>query len=407
MGSFFLLLNSALVPALQAQLMMHWGVLANIAGRTGTLILTIVVISAGGGLQAIVAAYALGNAVTLVLTAVAVHRLVRIRPMFNLRLSIDLLRSAVVIGLILAVDALFFYVNTLLLGVFRTAAEVGLYAAAYKFVEFVLAAGNAIHVSVFPSVNRYVQAGDERLRPLLDATSQGLLTVCIPIIVITLLIPGSLVTALSGTEFEGASSVLTLFSLLFPILYLGYLYSYCLLATNRERLLLILNVAALAGNIAVFCVVVPAYGLTAAAWVSVGSAASLTAAVAYVFRLEFGYLPRVSGLGGTPCRRRRHGPHRSPHCQGLRSWWGLWDFSSTFSPSPFFLGALVTSCGMLRGTFTRDSDAVPLGRHNMSDRSRACFIRLAPWMTWSRYTTGPFSNFRRATISMSRASCAA
>jgi O-antigen/teichoic acid export membrane protein len=297
-ASFFLLMNTSLVPALQAQLKMHWAVLANISGRGVTLVLTLVLLAHGGGLQSVAWAYVIGNAVTLLVDSVVVSRLVRLRFVVDVRRCLRLLRATVVLGLVLAVDSLFVHLDTLLLGVFRSSAEVGLFASASKFVGFVLIAGNAIHISVFPVINRYLETGDKRLRAILEGATQGLFILSAPIVVISLVIPGPTMSLLSGAEFAGAGPVLRIFAPLFPVLFLGYLYSFCLVADHREGLLLALNLGALGANAIAFCSVVPSGGLQAAAAVSVASATALTIAVGIAVRNRLGYLPRFAGLGG-------------------------------------------------------------------------------------------------------------
>jgi O-antigen/teichoic acid export membrane protein len=296
-ASLFLLIDASLVPALQAQLKMHWSVLSNISGRGITLALTVAFLAMGGGLGSVLWAYAIGNAATLLIDGVVVNSLVRLRLVFDFGGCLRLLRSTLVLGLVLAVDALFFYFDTLLLGVFRSSREVGLYAGAFKVVAFVLIAGNAVHVSVFPAINRYLASNDPRLSSLLDGATRGLLILCTPIVVVSLLAPETIMSTLSGRAFEGAGTALRIFSPLFPLMFLGYLYSYGLIAAQRERALLAANLAALAVNLGLFCAFVPAFGINAAAAVGVASAALLTVAVALIFRRQFGHLPSFSGVG--------------------------------------------------------------------------------------------------------------
>jgi O-antigen/teichoic acid export membrane protein len=55
-GAYFTLANLALLPILQAQLRMHWAVLAGVAGRLATLALTLIALGVGLGFNAVVAA---------------------------------------------------------------------------------------------------------------------------------------------------------------------------------------------------------------------------------------------------------------------------------------------------------------------------------------------------------------
>jgi hypothetical protein len=124
------------------------------------------VILADWGFYAVVASAAVGAAVVLVLDFVLV------RPLATIRLGADpsvwrmLILAALPLGLALTLNEIYLRADTLIISLYRTDREVGLYGLAWRIYELVALFPALIMTSVFPLLSRYVETDEGRARRL-------------------------------------------------------------------------------------------------------------------------------------------------------------------------------------------------------------------------------------------------
>jgi O-antigen/teichoic acid export membrane protein len=289
-GSFLTLMSLALSPVLQAQLKMHWSVAGNLAGRVATLALTLGALALGGGFTSIVWAWVIGLGVTFSVHIVGVRRLVALAPVVDRAYWRSLVAGSLMIGLAIAISQIYFRIDALLLALIRSSEEVGLYGAAYKFVEIAQFLGGAVAVSMFPPLARFVKTGDPRARELTQKTFDVLLAGGVLLTLLMLAFPAEIVVATAGTEFREADVAV---QLLAPSVLFGFVNGMLfrvLLATERDRALLAFAAGVLGANVVLNLALIPEYGLEAAAVVYVACEALVLVPLAFAARRD-GLLP--------------------------------------------------------------------------------------------------------------------
>jgi O-antigen/teichoic acid export membrane protein len=290
-GAFFTLMNLAVLPVLQLELRMQWAVLANVAGRIVTLALTLAALAAGLGFNSVVAAASIGLAVTFFVDLAVVARRVSLRPAVDLGYWRSLSTGSVELGLSGAIGQIYFRIDALLLSLLRAPREVGLYGAAYKFIELAEMTAAFLPTSVFPALTRYVAAGDARVRPLVQRAFDLLLATAAPLTVAMIAFPSEIISVTAGEDFVDAAPALQILAPYVLFSFVAQLLWRTLLAAHRDRTLLGIAVAVLAVNVALNVALIPLYGYRAAAVTSVASQVVATALIAVVVRRAFGFLP--------------------------------------------------------------------------------------------------------------------
>jgi O-antigen/teichoic acid export membrane protein len=292
-GSFLTLMTLALLPVLQAQLRMHWAVAGNMTGRLVTLGATLGALGLDLGFKSIVWAQVVGIAVTFGVHLFAVSRTVRVRPVVDTDYWRNLVVGSLVIGLAIGLSQIYFRVDTVLLAIFRSSEEVGLYGAAYKFIELSQFTAAAVAVSMFPPLANFVATGDPRAGPLVQKSFDVLVAGAVFLAVLMLVFPEDLITYTAGSDYRDAAVAL---QLLAPYVLFGFVNAglwRVLLARKRDRTLLGMSATVLAVNVALNLALIPAYGYKAAAVVSVVSEALILVPIVLAVRRD-GLLP---GLG--------------------------------------------------------------------------------------------------------------
>ncbi len=294
-GSFFTLMTVNVQPVLQAQLKLHWLVAATLTGRLVTLALTLSALAVGLGFRTVVAAQAAGLAVTFFFTIGVVGRLVSLRPLYDAAYWRRLVAGSLAIGTALALSQVYFRVDALLVALLRSAVEVGLYGAAFKFIELSELVVVAIGMSVLPTLSRFVAVGDPRAFRLVQRSFDVMVAAAAPLAVAMVVFASPIVVATAGPEFEAASGALRLLGPYVVFSFVNGLLVRILIASRRDRTLLGIVTSLLGTNVALNLLFLPLYGFRAAAAISVASEALALVPVSLAVR-RLGLLPRVGYL---------------------------------------------------------------------------------------------------------------
>jgi O-antigen/teichoic acid export membrane protein len=292
-GALFTIMTFAVQPVLQAQLKMQWAVAATVAGRLVTFGLTLGALNTGFGFEGVVAAHSIGIAVTLALHVVVVATIISLRPVFDVPYWRRLAGSSFVLGLAIAISLIYFRVDAMLLALVRPAEEVGLYGAAYKFIELSGLVISAAAASVFPPLTRFVASGDtERARELVQKAFDALLAAGAPLAIAMIAFSEEIVVWTAGAEFREGGVALALLAPYVLVFFASGVLWRVLIATDRDRALLKMAVAVLALNVVLNLVFLPIYGFKAAAVIAVASEAAVAVPIALIVRAH-GLLPNA------------------------------------------------------------------------------------------------------------------
>ena len=292
LGAFLNMMSLSLMPVLQAQLKMQWAVGATLIGRAVTLGLTLGVLAAGFGFEAVVWAYVAGSAATLLLDIWAVARITRLRPLLiDLSYWRSLFVGSLYLGAALSLTTIYFRLDTVLLALMRPAREVGLYGAAWKFIELAQTAGSAVAVSIFPTLTWLVATKSPHLREFAQKTFDTLLVAGTFLTVLLVGYARELVVLGGGEKFASASIALQLLAPSAILGFVGLIFERWLIAAGEERILLKLGAAVLVLNLGLNVTFLPIYGYKAAAVTFVVSELFWLLLAVAASRRVLGFLP--------------------------------------------------------------------------------------------------------------------
>jgi O-antigen/teichoic acid export membrane protein len=263
---------------------------------TGSLIrvaTAIYLLSRGAPLTGVFWMLVLSEMLMTVLYAVTIHR-----RLARLELRADLAQSAKLIPAV----ANFFLMSIFLVGANHVDAvilskladqrSVGLYGAALKLVQVIILFRPAILQALFPSMSSLFISAPLRFEQLVETSIRFFLSALIPVAMIVTLWAGPIVSLLYGQDFQSAA--LTLQILIWVILP-SYAYgtlTRALVASDNEKLTIIVAAISMGSNIALDLLLIPGLGAAGAALASLVTM-SLAALLAgwcvwrYVFAFDF------------------------------------------------------------------------------------------------------------------------
>jgi O-antigen/teichoic acid export membrane protein len=227
---------------------------------------------------------------TVVLTYVLLNRLFPIRGAFRLhtremtRFSAPLIVSTIVGTLLTRTD-------TLMLGYFRSSAEVGIYNTAYPLAGVLTLALGAVGYMYLPVASRLDSDSGSSVEHVYEITTKWVFILIAPLFVTLVVFPDQIITLVFGSVYSAGGSALA-------ILAIGF-FTNAAVGRNKETLsalgetqvILVSNVVAFLANILLNLFLIPIYGFMGAAVASAASYVFLNITIYAFLRYRFGITP--------------------------------------------------------------------------------------------------------------------
>ncbi|HXA43624.1 MAG TPA: flippase [Candidatus Solibacter sp.] len=249
-------------------------------------------------------AYAASYTFTVIYSVVVIVLRFGHRFAFDLqmaRLSM-LARESLPFGLTFIISTLYFKIDVPILNVFTTFVAVGIYSAAYKYLEAVVFVPQTLMDPVFPALSQLAHENIDRLGGAVVKVYKMLAAVGTPVAVGMVVLAPPIIRY-TIPAFEKAIPVLQVLALGVVFLFVNNVFIYTLNAMGRQsdstRLALMSLVVNVVLNLILIPLPSPVYGgYMGAAWATVLTEVGLFAGGWYLLRKHLFALPVLSSLKG-------------------------------------------------------------------------------------------------------------
>jgi O-antigen/teichoic acid export membrane protein len=281
---------------LQSSFRLYRLALADALGRLVTIGLTVAVVLVASRLTAArepalygaFGATVVGAGAALLLAALAVRRWNPFESGFRAEVALRLARDAAPLGAVVLTSLLIYRLDTVLLSILRGPYDVGIYNAAYRFQDLILAVPAIFMASVFPLLSAQL-ADVDAFRRTWQKALDTLALVGVPVALGIFVTAPQLVALFTGPQFAPSVQPLQILSLAVLLSYLNYAFAYSLIIARRQRSFLVVNLIGVALNAGLNLIFIPAYSYNAAAGITVVSEL-VALLLAYVLvRRTYGY----------------------------------------------------------------------------------------------------------------------
>ena len=218
-----------------------------------------------------------------------------------LRLSM-LARESLPFGLTFIISTLYFKIDVPILKFFTTFAAVGIYSAAYKYLEAVVFMPQTLMDPIFPALSQIAHENIDRLGGAATKAYKMLAVIGTPMMVVMMVLAAPIIRyTIPG--FEKAIPVLQVLALGVLFLFVNNVFLYTLNAMGRQSDSTRLAVISLVVNVALNLVLIPQSsplygGYMGAAWATVLTEVGLFIGGWYLLRKHLVALPVISSLKG-------------------------------------------------------------------------------------------------------------
>lgn len=288
----FVALNQILVGLFQRELRMDKVSIAEITSRIFLLISVIVVAKANYGLMGIVGANVLAAAINFILHFIFSRPYVRMRLEFDFTLWREIFRKSWPLAITIALNLIYLRADTLILSLFKSEAEVGLYGAAYKVIDVLTAIPFMFAGLVLPILTAsWVEKNREYFKKVLLKSFDLMAILAIPVAVGAQFTSREIMSVVAGADFAASGIILQILIVAVVFIFLACIFSHAIIALDKQKKLIGAYLFVSLTSLALYFIFIPRYSYYGAAAVTIYSELAIAIfAIYYVWKYS-GILP--------------------------------------------------------------------------------------------------------------------
>lgn len=267
---FFISLVQIITPPFQKYLKMGWVAMAETAGRLGMLLTIVAFIYWRLNLPWLMFCNVTSGLITFLILWFLVKKFITVRWAFDFSYWKTIISKAWPIALGIAFNLVYFRADTVILSLFRSAAEVGIYSAPYKVLEIIATFPHMFMGMVMPILTAaWLAKNLEKFRSAMQKTFDFFILLIMPMIFISIPLSSRLMILLAGPKFAASGEILPILMLATGIIFIGTLFTYIIVILEKQKTMLKYYFSAAALSMIGYFIFIPRYSYFGAAWVTV------------------------------------------------------------------------------------------------------------------------------------------
>jgi O-antigen/teichoic acid export membrane protein len=225
-----------------------------------------------------------------------VHKM-GIRPKPGHRFDVrQLIRLSLPFGIIGFALGLSYKFSTVFLDIYRSSVETGFYNAAYNLIFSFVLISNILNTTFYPTLARQSVNSPGDLPLIYQRVFRYLLIISLPIAVGGWAMAGPIIHFLYDVEFSASTQVFQIVIWTVPLMFMSEFLGYVIVLSNREKRVAIAVTISSLFNVLMIAILVPRFGLIAAACVAVLTEAILVTQHLITLRTVIPTIPRKAEI---------------------------------------------------------------------------------------------------------------
>ncbi len=275
-------LNQVVIGVQQRHMKMHVVAISEVLGRAVLLAGLGIAIFLNLGLIPIVIFVSLGGVANLLINWWVARKYASFRWNWDPGFWKELLKRSWPIGVSILFNLAYFKADTLILSLVRSPAEVGIYSAAYRVLEILVTFPFMLAGVMLPLI-AHAWANHDRARftHLLRQSYSVMLLIAIPMALGIMVIGEPAMIFISGANFAASGEILKILAIATAVIYFGTISSHVVVAINAQKKMLPMYFSVALLTVLGYVVLIPPYGMIAAAWLTVASETAVATAATW------------------------------------------------------------------------------------------------------------------------------
>ena len=291
-GFVFSSLTSTLTSHFQKHLVMGKTVIADVLAKVIYLGAIALAIYFNLGLLGLIAAVILDSFLIFLILMYFASKKVLLKPSFDFAVWKKIFLKTWPIALTIALNLIYFKGDILIMSIFRSQAEVGLYGAPYKILEVLINIAYLFLGLILPLLSAAAALKDfAKLKIIIQSAFDFLAIMTVPLIVGGYFLGRPLLVLMAGPEFAVSGEIIKILLLATGAIYLAGLFGYAVVALDQQKKMIKFYALNAVVSIAGYLIFIPRYSYWGAAWMTVFTEVFILATAAWVMYQTIKFFP--------------------------------------------------------------------------------------------------------------------
>lgn len=269
---YFVILSQVFVSFFQRELRTDRLAIADIAGRILFLVATWWAIQSQVGIINLLWVLTATNALTFFIQLIYARRAVKFGFAYDKVVWQDIMRRSWPLVITIILNLVYLKADILILSLFHSQAAVGLYGAAYRVIDTLVAIPFLIGGTVLPILATRWQANNRELfqkmwQKIFDMSA----VIAWPLVVGGFILATPIMRLVSGDEFEPAGPILKILIFAVGFIFFSSFFGYTMISFDRQKQLIAVYLITAITSLGFYFIFIPKFSYTAAAWITVYS----------------------------------------------------------------------------------------------------------------------------------------
>jgi O-antigen/teichoic acid export membrane protein len=157
-------------------------------------------------------------------------------------------------------------IDTVVIGIFRTATDLGLYGVAQRPVQLLYIFPQLISTSLFPILSKLIRGNEtERIKRMLERSIVAVMALALPLTIGGIILAPAIVQLFFGADYAGAVLAFQLLLLTLVTVFPGNIIGNAIFAYDEQKVFIISTLGGALINTGLDLVLIPAYGIAGSA----------------------------------------------------------------------------------------------------------------------------------------------
>lgn len=208
------------------------------------------------------------------------------------------LKESLPIGIGALIVFIYFKMDTILLSIMKSGADVGIYNAAYKVIENIIFFPAMIIGLIMPIMAGTIFANREKFEDVSNKTFKIFVILAVPLILGALFLADEIIMLIGGGQFGESADVLRILIFALAAVFFGVFFNNILIAGNLQKKLMFVWASAAAMNVGLNLWLIPRFSYLASAYISVLSEITVALMSFYFVIKKIKYFPKIEKTAG-------------------------------------------------------------------------------------------------------------
>lgn len=277
----------------QKNLAMDKVAVGELIGKIVQVITIIIAVKINLGFDWIVGSLLINMTISFAIVFFWVRKYLRFKMDFDITYWKMFLKESLPIGIGAVVVFVYFKIDTILLSVMKSSADVGIYNAAYKVLENLTFFPAMIIGLILPIMSNTIMHEKRRFEDISNKTFKFFILVTIPLVIGTLFLASGVINLIGGGQFAASAEVLRILVFGIAAIFFGSFFTNILIAGGLQRKLMFIFVAAAILNVSSNLIFIPRFSYIASAYISALTEIFVALVSFAVVAKEIRYYPRL------------------------------------------------------------------------------------------------------------------